>query len=1137
MTDPRMKLRARDRGGALPVDGRRADPGARRRGARGRRAAHGGAARVRARACSTCSSTPPRSSPGRSRTRACTRTRAAASRRSRGCRRSARRSPPSTAARSSTAWSPRACASCCAATSASSTCSTAPAGRLELAAADPPGRRGARRRRGEGTAVLLDALRRRAPAAPRRRRPCSPPRWRRATSTSACSPSPASQPFGAEDDELLRAVAHQLAVALKKAELIERLTAENIVRDLFEALASGAVDVAEARARAAGCRPRPPPRAAARRAGARPRRPAAVAGGGRARRGAAAPAGARRAVRRRAARACARCCRCAPARATTSAASSTRALHELGAAERVLIGVSAVRRGVADGERSLREAADAAQIARALVRGGGALAYADLGAYKLPRAPAARRGARRPPLRGGRAAHGLRPARAARSSSSRSSSTCATAAATRRPPARCSSTRTRCASGWTGSRSCPASTSGSEDLLSLELAVKLVRLRSSTRGDAVADRVRAREHSRRSSSPAGSPSPPSTCCARRATCGSRPTTARSRPPSCTRRWPARTSPSRSCTTRSTTRSSTPPGAQLRAVTNVAVGFDNIDVPAATKRGVLITNTPAVLTEATADLAMTLILAVTRRARRGRAADPRPRAVVVAHVHAARHGPAGQGPRRRRHGRDRPVRSRAARAPSAWTIVYTDARELRPTSEPSSARRARGARRAARQRRRGHRPRAAHGRDAPPHRRRARSRKMKDERLPGQLARAGRSSTRRRSSTRCATAKIAGAGLDVYENEPDVHPGLLELDNVVLLPHLGSATIETRTAMGVLAADNARRRPARRAPADAGQPRGAARADAAATSRRCRSRARPCGRARPRRRARARARARRGRATRRWPARRRGRRSPAARAAPSGARRRASCRCRRPRAAMPRSSASRTASNRYGNSSRLTTKPALVGDLDGALAERHGQREGALARLARRRRCGNASSMSSMRGTGWKTWKATKRSGRPLASASAASGSDEVVVAEDGRRVQAATRGAPSSSRLAARSSAIASMTNVMSPTGVEVGGDGHAPGVGDALELLAHRAHGALGALGGGVRARPHGHRAVTRGDGGEAARDRAAADDPEPLGARRARAHAGIVESMRAIRHDREHIEPTRRSQTFSIVRSQEFD
>jgi len=50
-------------------------------------------------------------------------------------------------------------------------------------------------------------------------------------------------------------------------------------------------------------------------------------------------------------------------------------------------------------------------------------------------------------------------------------------------------------------------------------------------------------------------------------------------------------------------------------------------------------------------------------------------------------------------------------------------------------------------------------------------------------------------------RIAGAGLDVYEAEPKAHPGLLELQNVVLLPHLGSATVETRTAMGMKVADN------------------------------------------------------------------------------------------------------------------------------------------------------------------------------------------------------------------------------------------------------------------------------------------------------------------------------------------------
>ena len=50
--------------------------------------------------------------------------------------------------------------------------------------------------------------------------------------------------------------------------------------------------------------------------------------------------------------------------------------------------------------------------------------------------------------------------------------------------------------------------------------------------------------------------------------------------------------------------------------------------------------------------------------------------------------------------------------------------------------------------------------------------------------------------------IAGAALDVFEHEPEVYEGLLELDNVVLIPHLGSATIETRTAMALLAAENA-----------------------------------------------------------------------------------------------------------------------------------------------------------------------------------------------------------------------------------------------------------------------------------------------------------------------------------------------
>ena len=62
--------------------------------------------------------------------------------------------------------------------------------------------------------------------------------------------------------------------------------------------------------------------------------------------------------------------------------------------------------------------------------------------------------------------------------------------------------------------------------------------------------------------------------------------------------------------------------------------------------------------------------------------------------------------------------------------------------------------------------------------------------------------------------LAGAALDVYEHEPAVHPDLLALENVLLVPHLGSGTTETRTAMADLAVDNVARRPRRASAADA-----------------------------------------------------------------------------------------------------------------------------------------------------------------------------------------------------------------------------------------------------------------------------------------------------------------------------------
>ena len=183
--------------------------------------------------------------------------------------------------------------------------------------------------------------------------------------------------FPAQHEELLQAVANQAALALSNAEHIERLTAENLVRALFEALEDGALDIAEARARAAGCdldrrhvfvharpvatgaNPRPWPEVAERietrlrtlEAGA------LVDPGGDAVRGLLPlPAGAH--------------------------GGDVGALRELGASEGVAIGVSTARSGGDGASQSLRQAQDASAIARALTPAGGALAYDELGAYR-----------------------------------------------------------------------------------------------------------------------------------------------------------------------------------------------------------------------------------------------------------------------------------------------------------------------------------------------------------------------------------------------------------------------------------------------------------------------------------------------------------------------------------------------------------------------------------------------------------------------------------------------------------------------------------------------------------------------------------------------------------------------------------
>jgi glyoxylate reductase len=241
------------------------------------------------------------------------------------------------------------------------------------------------------------------------------------------------------------------------------------------------------------------------------------------------------------------------------------------------------------------------------------------------------------------------------------------------------------------------------------------------------------------------------------------------------------------------------GSQLRVVANVAVGYDNIDVPACAARGVVVTNTPGVLTEATADIAFALILMATRRlaeAERfvrsgghwawnmffmlgtglqgktlgivgmgqiGAAVARRGRAFGMEVIYASRR-PVTEALERELGARRLPLEELLASADvvslhcpltsETRSLIDADAlARMKPTAFLVNT---------------------------------TRGPVVVEE----ALARALRDGV------------IAGAGLDVYEREPLVHPDLLPLDNVVLLPHLGSATVETRTQMGLLAARNA-----------------------------------------------------------------------------------------------------------------------------------------------------------------------------------------------------------------------------------------------------------------------------------------------------------------------------------------------
>ena len=240
------------------------------------------------------------------------------------------------------------------------------------------------------------------------------------------------------------------------------------------------------------------------------------------------------------------------------------------------------------------------------------------------------------------------------------------------------------------------------------------------------------------------------------------------------------------------------GPQLRVVANVAVGYNNLDVPAIQEHGAVATNTPGVLTDATADIALALILMTTRRLGEGeriiRSGEPWKWAmsfhlgtgIAGKRLGIVGLGAIGQALAHRAiacgmtiaYNNRRPVDSDVATTLGA---AFVSLDELVATSDVVSIHCP-------------YSPATHHLFDA--------------DRLARMQSNAFLVNTARGPIVDEAALVdalerriIAGAGLDVFEHEPSVHPGLLTRGDVVLLPHLGSATVETRTAMAVLAVRN------------------------------------------------------------------------------------------------------------------------------------------------------------------------------------------------------------------------------------------------------------------------------------------------------------------------------------------------
>jgi lactate dehydrogenase-like 2-hydroxyacid dehydrogenase len=242
--------------------------------------------------------------------------------------------------------------------------------------------------------------------------------------------------------------------------------------------------------------------------------------------------------------------------------------------------------------------------------------------------------------------------------------------------------------------------------------------------------------------------------------------------------------------------------RTKIVANFGVGFNNIDVQAAKARGIAVSNTPDVLTDATADIAMTLLLIVERRAgegerhvRAGAWTGWRPTHMLGRMVSGKTLGLIGMG---------RIARAVARRAHHGFgmRVIYTD-----PYPPPPEVARELGAEE------RGSIDAVLAESDfvslhcpATPETRHLMNAERFGRMKPGAyLINSARGDVVDEAALVSALkgGRLAGAGLDVFEREPQVPAELLGMENVVLLPHLGSATEETRVAMGLRALENLR----------------------------------------------------------------------------------------------------------------------------------------------------------------------------------------------------------------------------------------------------------------------------------------------------------------------------------------------